>query len=72
MADCESGWTYDASHGNCYKIFEDRLNWQSSKVSCRQKGGDLASITSSVQQQVIAGETTILARTCIASMSSST
>ena len=57
--DCDIGWTYDTLSEKCYQIFEESLSWHSANVSCRQKGGDLASITSSDQQQFLAGKTLI-------------
>ena len=60
MESCESGWSYDG--GNCYKIFDEWRTWYNSKVACRQIGADLASITSSEEQQFVAGKLSLLIR----------
>ena len=51
---CDTGWSYLG--GKCFKIFDDYLTWNESETACNRNGADLASITSSREQQFVAGK----------------
>lgn len=49
---CSSG---QFSHGSfCYEFNSNEVDWSNAKRDCQSKGGDLASIHSSVEQAFVA------------------
>ena len=55
---CDAGWSYLG--GKCFKIFHDYLTWNESETACNRNGAYLASITSSREQQFVAGKQLLL------------
>uniref|UniRef100_A0A1I7ZNV6 C-type lectin domain-containing protein n=1 Tax=Steinernema glaseri TaxID=37863 RepID=A0A1I7ZNV6_9BILA len=50
---CPCGWT--DFNGHCYQAFTRKLIWNQAHAYCLMKGGDLASIHSSLENQFISG-----------------
>ncbi|KAI8521387.1 hypothetical protein Bbelb_011410 [Branchiostoma belcheri] len=48
---CPPGWT--SYHDSCYFASSDQRSWQDASSSCRQMGGDLASISTSTEQALL-------------------
>ncbi|XP_064170944.1 C-type mannose receptor 2-like [Anguilla rostrata] len=54
--DCETFWDIDTLTGSCYQFnFQSTLSWNEARISCRQQGADLLSITELHEQSYING-----------------
>ena len=49
---CPEGWT-KYPEGLCYKEFTEKLSWNSAETKCQEFGGDLVSIESQTEQDLI-------------------
>ncbi|KAK2151504.1 hypothetical protein LSH36_361g04018 [Paralvinella palmiformis] len=57
-AACPSGWTTGSSANRCHKVFSQTSQFDDVNAArdvCRQKGADLATITNSTEETIIAG-----------------
>ncbi|XP_070619069.1 aggrecan core protein isoform X2 [Erythrolamprus reginae] len=51
LAECETGWT--KFQGNCYKHFEEKLNWMEAEKLCRRHQSHLSSIITPEEQEFV-------------------
>lgn len=51
---CDHGWK--KFHGHCYKLFTRRHTWEDAEKDCRELSGHLTSVTSSMEQDFLNGE----------------
>ncbi|KAI8515036.1 hypothetical protein Bbelb_076270 [Branchiostoma belcheri] len=49
---CQSGWSEYNNH--CYKLFKDKVNWDTANGRCKQHGANLASVGSAGENNFIA------------------
>ena len=54
--ECGPGWSYDPMGGSCFSLNQEPLNWEDARIACQEKGGDLASISGTNDQNFINGE----------------
>ncbi|ELT93458.1 hypothetical protein CAPTEDRAFT_220791 [Capitella teleta] len=50
---CEAGWHYDRIGRRCYMLNEQLLSWDDARTQCMAINGDLASVTSTTDQEFI-------------------
>ena len=54
MMPCPDGWHQDIETATCYKAFESNpKSWNAAESHCESFGGDLASITSQREQELV-------------------
>lgn len=51
---CDHSWK--KFHGHCYKFFTRRHTWEDAEKDCRELSGHLTSVTSSMEQDFLNGE----------------
>ncbi|XP_019620282.1 PREDICTED: neurocan core protein-like [Branchiostoma belcheri] len=49
---CKSGWT--EYNNNCYKLFKNMVNWPTANSKCKQRGANLAFVTSAEENKFVA------------------
>ena len=54
--ECGAGWSYDPMGGACYALNHNALTWEDASVECQDRGGNLASITGTNDQNYITGK----------------
>lgn len=59
---CDHGWK--KFHGHCYKLFTRRHTWEDAEKDCRELSGHLTSVTSSMEQDFLNGESVLKALYC--------
>lgn len=54
MMPCPDGWHQDIETATCFKAFESNpKSWNAAESHCQSFGGDLASITSQREQELV-------------------
>ncbi|KAI8482486.1 hypothetical protein Bbelb_398060 [Branchiostoma belcheri] len=49
---CKSGWS--EYNNNCYKLFKNMVSWPTANSKCKQRGANLASVTSADENKFVA------------------